>query len=127
MGPQMPHAARAAYSLPLVRANASLTLMRSEVSEAILERETGIEPATNSLEGCDSTTELLPPWSSLDRRGPLAPRLAPCAPLALRRSFRSRRAAHRHAHLFQSLVKTLPLPSRAPPWVRLSSEAASAA
>jgi hypothetical protein len=24
------------------------------------ERETGIEPATNSLEGCDSTTELLP-------------------------------------------------------------------
>ena len=27
----------------------------------ILERETGIEPATNSLEGCDSTTELLPP------------------------------------------------------------------
>ncbi len=29
----------------------------------ILERETGIEPATNSLEGCDSTTELLPPCS----------------------------------------------------------------
>src|SRR5689334_21987215 len=28
-----------------------------------LERETGIEPATNSLEGCDSTTELLPPCS----------------------------------------------------------------
>ena len=27
----------------------------------LLERETGIEPATNSLEGCDSTTELLPP------------------------------------------------------------------
>jgi hypothetical protein len=26
-----------------------------------LERETGIGPATNSLEGCDSTTELLPP------------------------------------------------------------------
>ena len=26
----------------------------------ILERETGIEPATNSLEGCDSTIELLP-------------------------------------------------------------------
>jgi hypothetical protein len=33
-----------------------------------MERETGIEPATNSLEGCDSTTELLPPS-----------RLAPCA------------------------------------------------
>ena len=30
-------------------------------SERRLERETGIEPATNSLEGCDSTTELLPP------------------------------------------------------------------
>ena len=29
-----------------------------------LERETGIEPATNSLEGCDSTTELLPPLSA---------------------------------------------------------------
>jgi hypothetical protein len=25
-----------------------------------MERETGIEPATNSLEGCDSTIELLP-------------------------------------------------------------------
>jgi hypothetical protein len=29
-----------------------------------LERETGIEPATNSLEGCDSTTELLPPFQT---------------------------------------------------------------
>ena len=29
--------------------------------ERRMERETGIEPATNSLEGCDSTTELLPP------------------------------------------------------------------
>ena len=26
-----------------------------------MERETGIEPANNSLEGCDSTIELLPP------------------------------------------------------------------
>src|SRR6476646_10562576 len=33
-----------------------------------MERETGIEPATNSLEGCDSTTELLPP-----SRRPLRP------------------------------------------------------
>jgi hypothetical protein len=31
---------------------------------SILERETGIEPATNSLEGCDSTTELLPQAAS---------------------------------------------------------------
>src|SRR5262245_9791708 len=30
-----------------------------------MERETGIEPATNSLEGCDSTTELLPHISQL--------------------------------------------------------------
>ena len=29
-----------------------------------MERETGIEPATNSLEGCDSTIELLPPAAS---------------------------------------------------------------
>jgi hypothetical protein len=28
-----------------------------------MERETGIEPATNSLEGCDSTIELLPHYS----------------------------------------------------------------
>src|SRR3954463_5031284 len=34
----------------------------SQSSVSVLERETGIEPATNSLEGCDSTTELLPPW-----------------------------------------------------------------
>jgi hypothetical protein len=33
-----------------------------------LERETGIEPATNSLEGCDSTTELLPPTRSTATR-----------------------------------------------------------
>jgi hypothetical protein len=26
----------------------------------VMERETGFEPATNSLEGCDSTPELLP-------------------------------------------------------------------
>ena len=37
-----------------------------------LERETGIEPATNSLEGCDSTTELLPP-SRLTRSRRVAP------------------------------------------------------
>jgi hypothetical protein len=30
----------------------------------VMERETGIEPATNSLEGCDSTIELLPPGIS---------------------------------------------------------------
>jgi hypothetical protein len=44
-----------------------------------LERETGIEPATNSLEGCDSTTELLPPT----HLALLAPRLTPTIPLDL--------------------------------------------
>ena len=42
-----------------VRPSSAHVCMRSEE----LERETGIEPATNSLEGCDSTTELLPPTS----------------------------------------------------------------
>jgi hypothetical protein len=36
-----------------------------------LERETGIEPATNSLEGCDSTTELLPPGYSTSAEFPI--------------------------------------------------------
>jgi hypothetical protein len=40
---------------------------------SILERETGIGPATNSLEGCDSTTELLP------RRKPLYQETRPTA------------------------------------------------
>ena len=35
--------------------------LRGELRPWILERETGFEPATNSLEGCDSTPELLPP------------------------------------------------------------------
>jgi hypothetical protein len=41
---------------------ASNALNRLGCPEVIdfMERETGIEPATNSLEGCDSTTELLP-------------------------------------------------------------------
>ena len=32
----------------------------SYASQCAVERETGIEPATNRLEACDSTTELLP-------------------------------------------------------------------
>ncbi len=35
-----------------------------------MERETGIEPATNSLEGCDSTIELLPPSAGPARAQP---------------------------------------------------------
>ena len=38
----------------------------SYASPSEVERETGIEPATNSLEGCDSTTELLPPTTTLE-------------------------------------------------------------
>ena len=40
-----------------------------------MERETGIEPATNSLEGCDSTTELLPRsrWQKMVAREGLEP------------------------------------------------------
>src|SRR6185437_16618472 len=34
--------------------------LESLIACRIMERETGLEPATNSLEGCDSTTELLP-------------------------------------------------------------------
>ena len=41
------------------------------IHERRLERETGIEPATNSLEGCDSTTELLPPSRRSLRPPPL--------------------------------------------------------
>src|SRR5437899_3117836 len=43
-----------AGSNPFVCENFSMT------ATAFLERETGFEPATNSLEGCDSTPELLP-------------------------------------------------------------------
>ena len=64
-----------------------------EIRERRLERETGIEPATNSLEGCDSTTELLPPTArcltqpptsarrpDLPGRWPDSPRVLACQP-----------------------------------------------
>ena len=47
----------ASVPVPEVRALATSHLPLATV---LLERETGIEPATNSLEGCDSTIELLP-------------------------------------------------------------------
>ena len=55
--------------------------------ERRLERETGIEPATNSLEGCDSTTELLPPTARCltrpsTRQSLSAPALDCCIDLA---------------------------------------------
>src|SRR5579872_762605 len=53
-----------------------------------LERETGIEPATNSLEGCDSTIELLPHWSALNHLHCTA--LYKDAPVCPRRYFHTR-------------------------------------
>ena len=38
-----------------------LATCHCSLATVFLEREAGIEPATNSLEGCDSTIELLPP------------------------------------------------------------------
>ena len=62
--------------------------IRSSRSERRMERETGIEPATNSLEGCDSTTELLPPTRhsiSLRRYGGQARfALTPTCPMSRR-------------------------------------------
>ena len=40
-------------------------LYQLSYASTIMERETGIEPATNSLEGCDSTIELLPRFHRL--------------------------------------------------------------
>ena len=57
-----------------------------------MERETGIEPATNSLEGCDSTTELLPPT-------PLG---------SLRRLAASARHARRRVHPCLAVATTNP-------------------
>src|SRR5262245_21346864 len=47
--------------------------VRDQSSERRLERETGIEPATNSLDGCDSTTELLPPTPARSCAAPPVP------------------------------------------------------
>ena len=65
-----------------------------------LERETGIEPATNSLEGCDSTTELLPPARRLSVRprrfgeaSPLLPSKNLLLSPALRSAFHHRSAS----------------------------------
>src|SRR5207302_9537615 len=66
-----------------------------------MERETGIEPATNSLEGCDSTTELLPPISlypSNLRSFALARDLASRLPLRSRQPFSETSAAKTASH-----------------------------
>jgi hypothetical protein len=63
--PQHPHYRQGASEATRLPAKRARERRRRESAGAkppgsILERETGIEPATNSLEGCDSTTELLP-------------------------------------------------------------------
>src|SRR5207248_656992 len=66
-----------------------------------MERETGIEPATNSLEGCDSTTELLPPISlypSNLRSFALARDLASRLPLRSRQPVSETSAAKAASH-----------------------------
>src|SRR5687768_6023636 len=65
IGPRTHHSAESAFALRASARQTSCaglpTRSSAQTSERSLERETGIEPATNSLEGCDSTTELLPP------------------------------------------------------------------
>jgi hypothetical protein len=78
--------------------------------ERRLERETGIEPATNSLEGCDSTTELLPPSCFALRRGkpaePALTRLA--ARCAVARTVNGRRTGKPALHSRLSSPATIP-------------------
>ncbi len=52
-----------------IRAVKGLSILNLNfLPEAMMERETGFEPATNSLEGCDSTPELLPHWNRSRQR-----------------------------------------------------------
>jgi hypothetical protein len=66
-----------------------------------MERETGIEPATNSLEGCDSTTELLPPSFThfAPNFGEASPRSVPSLHSELRRLRCSPRSPLRRGRL----------------------------
>ena len=97
------------------------TVARPVTRERRLERETGIEPATNSLEGCDSTTELLPPSrissprasarqappsrpASLHARHPLTCQPYSAHPLACHRSSRIHWPASRSSRSERRLV-----------------------
>ena len=64
-----------------------------------LERETGIEPATNSLEGCDSTTELLPPFTST---------AAPIRKIRSQSKTSQHRQCHRAGRLHRRIVQRAP-------------------
>ncbi len=67
----------ALYPLSYIGSLLNLRILRSDSQRRLLERETGIEPATNSLEGCDSTIELLPQEPEL--RPPSEPAYGPPA------------------------------------------------
>ena len=86
------------------------------LDERRLERETGIEPATNSLEGCDSTTELLPPSRPTRRSGASARK-----PAVLFRRIRSQppapRSSRRHAALRPAEARVSSLLATQPPTV----------
>src|SRR5277367_5639373 len=73
-----------------------------------LERETGIEPATNSLEGCDSTTELLPPLLLLRFRVPSQKTLGISA--AGSRSAHARKTPQLMEPMIRIELMTSPLP-----------------
>src|SRR3954465_8402347 len=74
-----------------------------------MERETGIEPATNSLEGCDSTTELLPP--TLNARSPSAPAGKPLLSHIAAATLSGVEAAQRH----RAATSAVPAPPLLPP------------
>src|SRR4051794_22295863 len=70
-----------------------------------MERETGIEPATNSLEGCDSTTELLPP--TLNARSLSAPAGKPLLSHIAAATLSGVEAAQRHRAATSAVAATL--------------------
>ena len=78
-----------------------------------MERETGIGPATNSLEGCDSTTELLPPCTNLWswRRG-LNSRPLPYQGSALPLSYASQTCPYYPTAIYR--LRSLPSTTRNP-------------
>ncbi len=71
------------------RAFCGIANPRVRRASKFLERETGIEPATNSLEGCDSTTELLPPLKPAISYQPSAFSLTSVAPSSLFVAYRA--------------------------------------
>ena len=77
-----------------------------------MERETGIEPATNSLEGCDSTTELLPRTSRLarlhhSRRSPVYALFAVLDSIGSKSRSREWQTSPAQSHVVQVLVDLL--------------------